>query len=289
VQTDVDPSVGPYRIEGFWLHNPVDQDNEPHSKADACGTGNHGQANQWVSYDHWRETFFVGAKFDDPGNATQFLFIATDDPPAIPPPLKPAGAPLHAAGMPLPGGGALLPGGGTPLPAAKPLLQAPAMLDLFRKNLARYGLDQNAVTAKACACSAGAPLLVRRLDQPGRSYALVPSEQAGAVVSYGQIDATDGNLESIYVLDGGAKPYERDPASIAQSLAGTDVTLPGDAGTLKLIANEFTVDPQLVWKPCRESKWAHLPFWRIIAGSHVFYLRLDGRLFTDLTIDGRGG
>jgi hypothetical protein len=189
---------------------------------------------------------------------------------------------LHAAVAPLAAAVA-------PSPDAKTLLQAPAMLDLFRKNLARYGLDQNPVTASACACSWDSPLLVRRLDQNDRFYALVPSEQGGAVVSYGQIDATDGSLESMYVLDGGAKPYERNPASIAQSLNGAEVELPGGAGLLKLVEKEFTVDPQLVWMPCRESKWAHLPFWRIIAGSHVCYLRLDGALFAELTYDGKGG
>jgi hypothetical protein len=171
--------------------------------------------------------------------------------------------------------------------AIKDLLQAPAILDLFRKSLRRFSLDQNPVTANAAACSAGAPLVVRRLDQPGRFYALVPSMRGAMVAGFGQVDALNGNLESFFVFDGDTKPYELDPASVAHSLAGTEVKLPD--GVLKLVENEFTVDPILVWMPCRESKWAHLPFWRISAGSHVFYRRLDGPVYADLTIDKKGG
>ena len=48
VQTDIDPTTGPYTVEGFWLNNPVwDSSISDHDGSDTCGSGgSHGVANE---------------------------------------------------------------------------------------------------------------------------------------------------------------------------------------------------------------------------------------------------
>jgi hypothetical protein len=66
------------------------------------------------------------------------------------------------------------------------------------------------------------------------------------------------------------------------------VELPGERGRVLLRKGEFQIEPRLVWKPCRQAFSPHLPFWRIKSGPFTFYKRIDGPLFTQLTLDGRG-
>jgi hypothetical protein len=63
--------------------------------------------------------------------------------------------------------------------------------------------------------------------------------------------------------------------------------LPNEKGCFKVYPGTYCIPPVLVWKPCRESWSPHLPFYQIVVGPHVLYLRLDGQVFTQLTT-GRG-
>lgn len=79
VQTDVDPSTGPYTVEGFWLNNPVfysPPPPPPHDGSDTCGSGGaHGLANEFVTYATWQTDRFTGCNYDDPGGNRQWISV----------------------------------------------------------------------------------------------------------------------------------------------------------------------------------------------------------------------
>src|SRR5262249_49854688 len=65
VQTDVDPTSGPYTVDGFWLNNPVFDDSvASHDGADTCGSGGpdgvHGMEKEFVTYSEWQTKRFNG-------------------------------------------------------------------------------------------------------------------------------------------------------------------------------------------------------------------------------------
>src|SRR5437660_1774210 len=73
VQTDVDPTTGPYTVEGFWLNNPVwDSSITTHDGTDTCGSGgSHGIGNEFVTYSEWQTNRFNGCVYDAP--STQWI------------------------------------------------------------------------------------------------------------------------------------------------------------------------------------------------------------------------
>jgi hypothetical protein len=66
------------------------------------------------------------------------------------------------------------------------------------------------------------------------------------------------------------------------------VELPGEKGRFTLEKGKFKVESELVWRPCRQAYSPHLPFWRIVAGPFTFYKRIDGPVYAQLTLNGRG-
>jgi len=54
------------------------------------------------------------------------------------------------------------------------------------------------------------------------------------------------------------------------------------------IPDPSKITPTLVWRPCIQSVTRFLPFWRLQAGGRSWYLRVDGVLFEELTVNHRG-
>jgi hypothetical protein len=52
--------------------------------------------------------------------------------------------------------------------------------------------------------------------------------------------------------------------------------------------SQITPAPEMVWQPCIESTTRFLPFWRFRVGGQLLYLRADGVLFENLTVNHRG-
>ena len=75
--------------------------------------------------------------------------------------------------------------------------------------------------------------------------------------------------------------------AIARRINHKTFELPNEQGRFKVYPGTYCIPPVLVWKPCRESWSPHLPFYQIVVGPHVLYVRLDGQVFTQLT-SGRG-
>jgi hypothetical protein len=268
VQTDVNPANGPYIIQGFWLNNPVWENNEPHAAGDVCGTGSgHGVENQWVSYTAWQSTYFTGCVYDSADNSKQYISVCDPAEPKIPVPRQVEPVRYFDG---------------------REIVEPRKIPSALQKELQRFELVTTKQTARVARGKFGSPLLVQRLDSESEFYYLLPSTERTSVIGYAQVDARFGNLESLYTMKRAAKPIETNIRKLEAELNGLRVELPREQGRVLLRKGEFQIDRRLVWRPCRQSFSPHLPFWRVTSGPFTFYKRIDGPLFTQLALDGRG-
>jgi hypothetical protein len=268
VQTDVNPATGPYTIEGFWVNNPVHENNEPHAGGDVCGSGgSHGIENQWVSYASWQSTYFTGCAYDSGDGSGQFISVCDPDVPEISMPRRVE--PVRYFD------------GRTIAPPEK-------IVDAIKRELERYSLLETKQTARVARGKFATPLLVRRLDVEASYYYLVPSVDGTSVIGYLQADARYGNLESVYTLKRPVKQFETDVRKVERALAGQRIELPNERGRIQLIKGKFRLEKSLVWRPCRQAFSPHLPFLQINAAPFTFYQRIDGPVFAQLTLNGKG-
>ena len=268
VQTDVNPATGPYTIQGFWVNNPVHEDNEPHAGGDVCGSGgSHGIENQWVSYATWQSTYFTGCPYDSSDGSLQYISVCDPDVPKITAPRRVEPVRYFDG---------------------RTIADPRRIAGVVRQEVARFALDQTKHTARVARARLGTPQLVQRLDVDGSYYYLAPALDGTNVIGYVQVDARFGNLESIFTLRRGARPFETDARKVEQALIGRRLELPDERGRIQLVKGNFKVERNLVWRPCRQAFSPHLPFWRINAEPFTFYQRVDGPLFAQLTLNGKG-
>lgn len=275
VQTDVDPSGGSYVVEGFWLNNPVwDSSLSVHDGSDTCGSGSaHGIANEFVSYAEWQTNRFNGCAYDAPGGATQWVSVCDPTPPKIELP-RAREAKYHADG--------------------RTLLPAVLAMELARRGLEEYRLaDSQYARATLANGDFGTPRLVQRLDRANEFYYLTPWERDGAILGMIDIDARFGFFKSMgllaqpapnWIIAAGGRRYRE---SIARLVDNKRFELANGKGRFTVFPATYCIAPVLVWKPCRESWSPHLPFYQLAVGSNLLYVRVDGRVFTQLT-SGRG-
>jgi hypothetical protein len=268
VQTNVNPTTGAYSIDGFWVNNPVHEDNEPHAAGDICGSGgSHGIENQWVSYNNWQNTYFTGCDYDSTDGSLQYISVCDPAEPKIslPRQIEPV---RYFDG--------------------RSIADPRRINEVLIKELKRLALDKNKKTAKVARGRFGKPLLVKRIDTENDFYYLIPSMEEKSVIGYAQVNALYGSLESVYTLKKAVKPFETNFDRISKMLNNIRIELPQEKGRFRLVNGKFEVDNFLVWRPCRQAYSPHLPFWRIIAGPYTFYQRIDGPVFAQLTLNGRG-
>jgi len=276
VQTDIDPSTGPYTVEGFWLNNPVwDSSISDHDGSDTCGSGgSHGIANEFVTYAEWQTNRFNGCAYDDPNNATQWISVCDPEPARIELPRRRA--------VELRGDG-------------KKLIPPKQIAKLAMEGLEAYRLKDSEFGRQALKSGNwGQPLLVQRLDRSNDFYYLTPWQRGGKVVALIDVDARFGVFKSIRVLPSPIQAWAL-PASSTKAARDSVVSvienklfeLPDERGRIKVYPGTYCIPPVLVWKPCRESWSPHLPFYHIVVGGHSLYVRIDGPVFTQLTT-GRG-
>ncbi|MEB3361000.1 MAG: hypothetical protein VKI42_02615 [Synechococcaceae cyanobacterium] len=275
VQTDVDPTSGPYVVEGFWLNNPVwDSSVAAHDDADTCGSGSsHGVANEFVTYAEWRTNRFNGCAYDDAGGATQWISVCDPEPAKI-------GLPrMRSVSYQSDG---------------KRLISAKQTLELASAALNDYRLQESELGASFREGRLGRPVLVQRLDRPNDYYYLTPWEQSDGIMGFLDVDARFGVFKSARAFSHperelliGARSSRGLLEAITRRLNHKTFELPNEQGRFKVFPGTYCIPPVLVWKPCRESWSPHLPFYQIVVGPHVLYVRLDGQVFSQLTT-GRG-
>ncbi len=276
IQTDVDPTSGPYTVEGFWLNNPVwDSSISSHDGSDTCGSGGaHGIANEFVTYAEWQTNRFDGCAYDDPGGATQWISVCDPEPPIFGLPRRRT-VQLRADG--------------------KQLLAAKQIGKFAMDGLSEYGLSESKLGGWALRTGTlGEPLLVQRLDRPADFYYLVPWQRGGRISGLIDVDARFGVFKSLRVLAApahdwmvGSSSKKRGYEALSTLIDGRTYDIPDERGRFKVYPGTYCIPPVLVWKPCRESWSPHLPFYHVVVGGHSLYVRIDGAVFTHLTT-GRG-
>jgi hypothetical protein len=275
VQTDVDPASGAYVVEGFWLNNPVwDSSVAFHDDGDSCGSGStHGVANEFVTYAEWRTNRFNGCAYDAAGGATQWVSVCDPEPAEIGLPSR-REIPYQSDG--------------------RHLISAKQTLELAANGLKDYNLFESELGASFREGRLGRPMLVQRLDRPNDYYYLTPWEQSDGITGFLDVDARFGLFKSARSLSQperelliGARSSRGLLEAITRRINHKTFELPNEKGRFKVYPGTYCIPPVLVWKPCRESWSPHLPFYQIVVGPHVLYLRLDGQVFTQLTT-GRG-
>ncbi len=270
VQTDVEPTSGAsYAVEGLWINNPVFLDNEPHSASDACGSGGvNGVENQWVSYATWQSTYFTGCNYDSATGSDQFISVCDPDEPKIELPKR------IAMERPFDG---------------RKIIDPETAIQMVYEGMEQNHLTKDEQIAERLRrLKFEEPMLVKRLDLPDSYYYLSPAIADGEVYGYGQVDGRYGELQSVYLMDGKAKPYEMNRKVVVKRLMTRTFELPKEMGRFHLRPDTFCLAPTLVWRPCRESYSPHLPFWQLNTGNQTLYIRADGEVFTHLTTTGTG-
>jgi hypothetical protein len=285
VQTDKDPTTGNYIVDGLWLNNPVyshPPPPPPHDATDLCGSGGiHGLGTEFVTYEEWQSRF-TGFKFDDPANNDLWMYVCDPSPPTI---QLPRGRPLRR------------------LYDGRIIIPHDKVLTAARIGIDDLGLKKSEIADKVLSegkIGDTKPQLVKRLDKRGSYYYLTPVIKDGIPTAFIQVDARFGFFKSLQILDHvskGGSPIREWYAnmfdasrkeSIRACLDDAKFELPNRAGRATLRQGTYTISSTLVWKPCQESFSPSVPFYQIVSGESLVYMRVDGAIFTHLTLSELG-
>lgn len=269
--TDVEPvSEANYAINGFWLHNPVHQDNEPHDAQDPCGTGPpDGTSNEYVTYNNWQNNYFTGCDYNHPQGLNQYISVVDPEPPKI-------NLPRHVPREILADG--------------RRLIAEKNAVEFSLRGIKKHLAEDKRVNEILSRTEPGNPLLVKRLDKLNRYYYLVPMRNSNGVKAYSEVDARFGEFLGINLLEKAMKrhrmPRRVSTRYLAQRLykqTRGKIELKKQKKVLKLFPEAISVSSTMVWMPCQESYSPSMPFYLYTIGTTPIYLRIDGAIFTDLT------
>jgi hypothetical protein len=255
-------------VPAFFGHAPPQP--PPHGAADGCGSGGlRGVANEHIAYATWQSQYMSANVY---GTAWAGKFVAVCDP--DPPPSGPGR--LRAQTAPA-------------RPGATTLMAATSVGTLAMAGVSQYGLDQRTDWGPAVNnTTAGAPLLVQRLDAVDSYYYIVPLADAnGGVRAAVSVNARTGDYRQSIMVDAGGP-------GILTGLSETKIRaltinkkfdLPNRQGRLFVRPEAFALSPTLVWQPCLESLSPFYPFHLVTVGVYNLYVRVDGEVFTELHTD----
>ena len=265
-----------YSIDGFDLNNPwpyapsfdnaADAPPPPHTSADGCGTGgDRGIANEHVTYATWQTTYMTGAW---PGYwGGKFIAVCDPEPPAD-----------HFGDQRPP----------RKRPGTGKLLTPQRIAELAISGLKEYGLVERNEWERVLRRSKPAPgILVERLDRPNIFYSLVPFLIGRRPMAYVSVDARFGDyLQSAILPKVNRHFITRDEA--LKLVLNKRVELGNLQGRLFIREGAICMYPHLVWRPCKESLSPYFPFYMFTVGRFRLYVRVDGVIFTSLTLNQKG-
>jgi hypothetical protein len=152
-----------------------------------------------------------------------------------------------------------------------------AAIESAKQGIVGYDLENSGEVASAI--RDGRPktaFLVRRLDDPHRSYYLIPWESEEGVSLVAQVDAETGKLLGVATF---SRPT---PQPFITAEKALEIAM-------KKFQGETTGEPSLVWKPCRQSTSPLRPLYQIPHMDKLVYVDMDGTIHPELTPLGRGG
>lgn len=266
-----------YAISSFDLNNPwppvpASPGPPPHTDGDVCGSGGaRAIADTNVSYSTWQADYLTANTFGTKWHG-KYVAICDPDPPGEPGP------------PPVPDRLERPPGQG--------ILDARLVRQELAGKLKAAGLLTHPLWSKIFdEVRPGDPLLVERLDRPDRHYWIVPTlDEHGRPRAVVGVDGYSADYQqAIAVRNPDASLFAfAEPGKAIGQVVGRRFELP-DGGYAVVEAQELSVHPTLVWRPCRASLSPFYAFRMIVTGAHRLYVRVfDGVVFTSLAND-RGG
>jgi len=269
--TDVEPVSGAnYAINGFWIHNSVAEDNEPHDATDPCGSGGvNGTGNEYVTYNTWQDDYFTGCNYNNPDGLKQYITVVDPEPPKI-------GLPRHVPREMLADG--------------RRIIERNQAIEFSMKGIEKHLAKDERVNEILRKNNPGKPLLVKRLDRLNKYYYLVPHQNSEGVRAYSEVDARYGEFMGVSLLERNierkAMPRVLPTRFITRRLmrqTNGRIELKAQKRALKLFPEAVSVSPTMVWTPCQESYSPAMPFYLYMVGTTPIYVRIDGKIFTELT------
>lgn len=131
----------------------------------------------------------------------------------------------------------------------------------------------------------GAPMLVTRLNFPADHHFIVPMLRQGRATLLLILDAYDGSYRESAPIDAD-QPFATDAARgrLDSMLAQGAIETETGNEPVPVWPGATAVFPTLTWRPCLESLSPYLPFLHIHTGNRQIHLRLDGKVFGEISI-----
>jgi hypothetical protein len=131
----------------------------------------------------------------------------------------------------------------------------------------------------------GEPMLVTRLNFPADHHVIVPMLRDGSTTLLLTLDAYDGGYRESAPVDA---THPASPAAararLETMLAQGEIALASNSEPVPLWPDMTAVFPSLTWRPCLESLSPYLPFLQVNTGSQQLHIRLDGKVFGEISI-----
>jgi hypothetical protein len=265
-----------YSITGFdvnnpWPPTPMPGPPPPHADPDVCGSGGtRGVADEHLAYATWQADYMTGIDFGHWNG--KFVAVCDPDPPPGPGPVVREKRRARQGAR---------------------LIGRKQATESALRGLQEHGLTKRKQWAAALkSVTPGEAVLVQRLDRLDSFYWIVPLQRRRAQVPAAvSVDARSGEYRQAIVLpkpDEAAAFEAPKTEAVLESIAGRRFELPDRLGRLLVRPEAVCVHPTLVWRPCRESLSPFYPFRMVTVGAHRLYVRLDGAVFTSLTLGQHG-
>ncbi len=131
----------------------------------------------------------------------------------------------------------------------------------------------------------GEPMLVTRLNFPADHHYIVPMLRDGGTTLLLNLDAYDGSYRESAPVDAGhpASPA-RARAQLETMLARGSVVLDDSREPVPLWPEMTAVFPSFTWRPCLESLSPYLPFLHVNTGNRQLHIRMDGKVFGEISV-----
>ena len=260
-----------YTISGFdvnnpWPPTPMPGPPPPHANPDLCGSGGtRGVADEHLSYSTWQSDYMTGVDFGHWNG--KFVAVCDPDPP-------PERLPSKRRHVRRPREG-------------NRLLTAAAAAKLAVRAVDAVGLHDREGWADALkSARPGDAILVQRLDRLDSFYWIVPMLRQRSLSAAVSIDARYGDYRQSVRLPepAGEGIGFADDNEVLKHIVDRRFDLPELEGRMLVRREAICVYPHYVWRPCLESLSPFYPFRMVTVGGHRLYIRIDGAVFTSLTL-----
>lgn len=161
-----------------------------------------------------------------------------------------------------------------------PTSEAMRFSDQVATSLVKYPIWKAALSR----ASSRESVLVRRVDRADEFYYVVTLKRAEQASARMAINARTGALlrcHGISTSDGTLTRWVL-PLEVLKAREGRPLSSDDSCHALIVRAATATVLPTLVWRPCSASVTPLMPFHVVAVGDTVAYIRVDGRVYSEL-------